>query len=190
MSNLRITAHTNEGPSSVNSTPEAPATCTHIPGTPEATKASKVPGPVKPSGGNGNTPPEVTSPNTLPAGYLSGGYYKGSGTGRYINPDLLDKQAHELAHSLAREGLKQSALNSVLRDLKKANKKTVPLEAKRGALIWAIPQAKLLVQRKRAPALLVDILERNRAAVETSEDYTAAFKHLTAVGVFLGDYQQ
>lgn len=122
--------------------------------------------------------------------YLSGGFYKGEAAGRYIDPALVDGTAKEIAEQLATGGLKQSAFNPILRELKRANKKALPLEAKRGALAGAIPQAKQLVQRKRAPDLLVDVLERNKLAIQDNADYTAAVKHLTAVGVFLGDYQE
>lgn len=122
--------------------------------------------------------------------YLSGGFYKGDGAGRYMDPDLVDGAAKKIAKDLAAGGMKQSAFNPILRELKRANKKTLPLEAKRGALVGAIPQAKQLVQRHRAPELLVEILERNRSAVQDSADYTAAVKHLIAVNVYLGDFKQ
>lgn len=121
--------------------------------------------------------------------YLAEGYYKGESSGRYINPDLVGVMAQTIAKALADGGLKSSGINPILRELKKSNKKMLPLEAKRGALAGAIVTAKQLQQRHRAPGLLVDILERNRGAVQTDADYKAAVKHLTAVGVFLGDYQ-
>lgn len=132
---------------------------------------------------------DKTLASTTSADYLSSGFYKGEGAGRYIDPALVDEKSKEIAKALAAGGMKQSAYNPILRELKRANKKTLPLEAKLGALAGAIPQAKQLVQRKRAPGLLVDILERNRREVQDSADYSAAIKHLTAVGVFLGDYQ-
>ena len=142
--------------------------------TAEATEATKA--------------PEASS--SLPADYLSEGYYKGEGAARYISPDLVGIIAQTIAKALADGGLKQTAINSILRGLKRADKKTLPLDAKRGALTGAIVTAKQLHQRKHAPTLLVDILECNRAAVQDGEDYKAAVKHLTAVGVYLGDFQQ
>ena len=155
----------------VNQVPEAAK-------VPEATKATSEP------------PAAPASPGTLPADYLTGGYRKGEGSGTYIDPDLLDKTAQQVARTLAQGGLKQSSFNPILRELKRANKKMLPLEAKRSALSGAIVTAKDLVQRNRAPHLLGELLERNRAAVQTDADYKAAVKHLTAVGVFLGDYQE
>lgn len=122
--------------------------------------------------------------------YLSGGYYKGEGKASYPDPALVGETAKRLAQELAQGGLKQTAFNPILRELKKANKKTLPLEAKQGALSGALITAKQLVQRHRASSLLVDVLKRNREAVQSDADYAAAVKHLTAVGVYLGDYQK
>lgn len=141
-----------------------------------------------PEAPQGMEAPEASS--SLPADYLSEGYYKGEGAARYIDPDLVGETAQRLAQDLATGGMKQTATNSILRELKRADKKTLPLDAKQGALSGAIVTAKQLQQRHRAPGLLVDILERNRAAVESDADYKAAVKHLTAVGVYLGDYQE
>lgn len=142
---------------------------------------------------NSSTPDTQTDEaetGALTPGYLSEGYFKGDEKARYMDPNLVGETAQRLAQDLARGELKQSAFNSILRELKRADKKTLPLEAKRGALSGAIVTAKRLEQRKRASGLLVDVLERNRAAVQTDVDYAAAVKHLTAMGVFLGDYQQ
>lgn len=163
--------------------------------TAEATATNKIttgiaaPATDKPGEDNGNTPPAPAT-DALAPDYLSGGYHKGEGKARYIGPDLLDKTAQQVARALAQSGLKQSSFNPILRELKRGDKRSLPLEAKRGALSGAIVAAKLLEQRHRAPGLLCELLERNRAAVQTDEDYKAAVKHLTAVGVFLGDYQE
>lgn len=136
-----------------------------------------------------SAPPAV---GTLPADYLRGGYFKGEGKGRYADPDLVGPTAEELAKALAEGGLKQAGYNPILRELKKANKKTLPLEAKVGALAGAMVKAKLLEQRKRAPHLLVEVLERNRTAVQNTagpDVYRVAYQHLEAVGAYLGDIQ-
>lgn len=160
--------------------------------TPESTETPEATTPAEAS----VTAEDVTSTaatptaGNIPAEYLRGGYYKGEGAARYISPDLVGIIAQTIAKALADGGLKQTAINSILRGLKRADKKTLPLDAKRGALTGAIVTAKQLHQRKHAPTLLVDILECNRAAVQDGEDYKAAVKHLTAVGVYLGDFQQ
>lgn len=160
--------------------------------TPEAPQGMEAPEVATPSEtaepAEATNAPEASS--SLPADYLSEGYYKGEGTGRYLDPDLVDGTAKQIANALADGGLKRATINPILRELKKSNKKTLPLDAKRGALAGAIVTAKQLEQRHRAPSLLVEVLEGNRAAVQTDADYTAAVKHLTAVGVYLGEYQQ
>jgi len=160
--------------------------------TPEAPQGMEAPDVATPSetaeATEATKAPEASS--SLPADYLSEGYYKGEGAARYIDPDLVGETAQRLAQDLATGGMKQTATNSILRELKRADKKTLPLDAKRGALAGAIVTAKQLQQRHRAPGLLVDILECNREAVQDGEDYKAAVKHLTAVGVYLGDFQQ
>ena len=160
--------------------------------TPESTEAPEATTPAEASvtaEAITNTAATPTAGN-IPAEYLRGGYYKGEGAARYISPVLVGIMAQKIATALADGGLKPSGINPILRELKKSNKKTLPLDAKRGALIGAIVAAKQLHQRKRAPTLLVDILECNREAVQDGEDYKAAVKHLTAVGVYLGDNQK
>lgn len=137
-------------------------------------------------------PDESGTMGALPAEYLCNGYFKGEGKGRYADPDLVGPTAEELAKALAEGGLKQAGYNPILRELKKANKKTLPLEAKVGALAGAMVKAKLLEQRKRAPHLLAEVLERNRTAVQNTADpdvYRVAYQHLEAVGAYLGDIQ-
>lgn len=136
------------------------------------------------------TPAENSAASGLPADYLDHGYYKGEGKGRYPAPELVGKLAQQVAETLASGGLKPSGFNPILRGLKKANKKTLPVEAKTGALSGAIVKAKLLEQRRRAPHALVELLERNRAAVHDAMDYEAAYQHLEAIGVYLGDQEQ
>ena len=160
--------------------------------TPESTEAPEATTPAEASvtaEAITNTAATPTAGN-IPAEYLRGGYYNGEGAARYISPDLVGIMAQTIAKALADGGLKQTAIKSILRGLKRADKKTLPLDAKRGALTGAIVTAKQLHQRKRAPALLVEVLERNRVAVQDGEDYKAAVKHLTAVGVYLGDNQK
>lgn len=158
--------------------------------TTQTTQAPQIANPGKPAEEATASSTQTNSTEALALDYLSGGYYKGEGKQSYPNPDLVSETAQRLARDLAEGKLTPGGFNPILRDLKKANKKTLPLEAKRGALAGAIVMAKQLQQRKRASGLLADILERNRAAVQTDADYKAAVKHLTAVGVFLGDYQK
>lgn len=161
----------------ISTTAQAPAN--KAPDTKEATSSS-------PS----TTPAENPTASGLPAEYLDHGYFKGEGKGRYPAPELVGKLAQQVAETLASGGLKPSGFNPILRGLKKMNKKALPVEAKTGALSGAIVKAKLLEQRHRAPHALVELLECNRAAVHDAMDYEAAYQHLEAVGVYLGDQEQ
>ena len=133
---------------------------------------------------------DILSETGLPAGYLAEGYCKIAGKTRYIDPDFIGARAQEIAEALAEGGLKPSGFNPILRELKKANKKNLPVEVKKGALAGAIIKAKLLVQKKRAPRLLVALLEQNLEAVQDTTDYGSAYQHLEAVGVYLTEYQK
>lgn len=133
---------------------------------------------------------DILSETGLPAGYLAEGYCKIAGKTRYIDPDLIGARAQEIAEVLAEGGLKPSGFNPILRELKKANKKNLPVEVKKGALAGAVVKAKLLAQKKRAPRLLVALLEQNLEAVQDTTDYGSAYQHLEAVGVYLTEYQK
>ena len=157
-------------PATDTSTPPAPSTTDNTTSTPAAE--------------------DILSETGLPAGYLAEGYCKIAGKTRYIDPDLIGARAQEIAEALTEGGLKPSGFNPILRELKKANKKNLPVEVKKGALAGAIIKAKLLVQKKRAPRLLVALLEQNLEAVQDTTDYGSAYQHLEAVGVYLTEYQK
>lgn len=121
----------------------------------------------------------------LPEGYLSNGYYVTAPNGKSKYPDpALNDSAKKIGQDLA-AGLKSSEFNKMLRDLKKAKKRTLPIEAQTGAISALIPKALLLEQKKRAPHLLVEILEANLAAVKDFNDYVACYNHLESMGVYL-----
>lgn len=167
---------------------EGQATTNMTADTKEANTSTTAQAPAKEA--TATTSTTTTTALGLPADYLTEGYYKGEGKGRYPAPSLVGKLAQQVAETLASGGLKPSGFNPILRGLKKANKKTLPVEAKTGALAGAIVKAKLLEQRRRAPHALVELLERNRAAVHDAMDYEAAYQHLEAIGVYLGDQEQ
>ena len=101
-----------------------------------------------------STAASLTAAN-IPAEYLCGGYYKGEGKTRYPDPNLVGETAQTLAHDLAAGGLRQSTLNPILRDLKKANKKTLPLDAKHGALSGDMDEGLFPVQAHHPEGLHV-----------------------------------
>ena len=134
--------------------------------TAEATEATKA--------------PEASS--SLPADYLSEGYYKGEGQKRYPAPTLVE-QAEEIGKALAGGGVSATAFNRMLRTLKAAKK--LPFDAQQGALKKLMPQVLDLERKKKAPPLLRELVERNRAAVKSSEDYAACLDHFQDIAVFL-----
>lgn len=133
-------------------TPEAPQGMEATPSeTAEATEATKA--------------PEASS--SLPADYLSEGYYKGEGQKRYPAPTLVE-QAEEIGKALAGGGVSATAFNRMLRTLKAAKK--LPFDAEQGAIKKLMPQVLDLERKKKAPPLLRELVERNRAAVKSSEE--------------------
>lgn len=169
---------------------EGQATTNMTADTKEANTSTTAQAPAKEATSPSTTPAENPAVSGLPAEYLGHGYFKGEGKGRYPAPELVGKLAQQVAETLASGGLKPSGFNPILRGLKKMNKKALPVEAKTGALSGAIVKAKLLEQRHRAPHALVELLECNRVAVHDAMDYEAAYQHLEAIGVYLGDQEQ
>lgn len=143
---------------------------------------------------NGSTPatPEqpttaasetATAVGTLPADYLRDGYYQGEGKNRYPDPALVD-HAEALGQILAAGGVTPTAFNRMVKVLKSAAK--LPLPGQQGALKKLLP---LALKEKKAPPLLREVVERNRAAVETEADFAACLDHFQDIGIFLAAAQ-
>ena len=134
---------------------------------------------------NISTPKTASSP-PLVEGYLSNGYYVTAPNGKTKYPDpVLNDSAKIIGQDLAASGLKSSEFNKMLRELKKAKKRTLPIDAQTGAISALVPKALLLEQKKRAPHLFVEVLEANLAAVKDFNDFVACYNHLESVGVYL-----
>lgn len=126
---------------------------------------------------------EQLSP-TLPENYLSGGYYATTDKGmKYLRPEFVDAHARSIAASLT--GMKPSDFAAMLRDLKRAKKSTLPFEARQTAAAELLPRAIGLTHRKKAPAILVDFIKANLAAIKTDEDWSAFFRHMNAISGYL-----
>lgn len=127
----------------------------------------------------------VEAPGTIAAflaSYLANGYYRGEGNARYPDPALVD-QAEAIGKALAAGGVTPSAFNRLIRTLKDSKK--LPAEAQQGALREVIVQVTELENHKKAPPLLREVVERNRAAVQTGADFAACLKHFQHIGIFL-----
>ena len=133
------------------------------------------------------TPAATTSATiTLPDNYLAGGYFHGEGKGRYLDPALVD-QAAMIGKALSASKTPPAALNRMVRTLKTAAR--LPYPAKQGALKKLVPQVLDLENRKKAPALLREVVERNQAAVKDEADYKACLSHIQDISIFLASEQ-
>lgn len=120
--------------------------------------------------------------------YLSNGFFIGEGDGRYPDPALVSDMAEVLGAGLAICGLKPAAYNSLLKPLKKVNKRTVVFEAKYGALLALRPKIMLMKQKKRAPHILLEIIDANIRELKDNSDFEVCYQHLEAVSAFLQIY--
>ena len=68
---------------------------------------------------------------------------------------------------------------------KKAKKKTLPFEARQTAAAEMFPKALALVRRKKAPALLAELIQTNLNAIKNDADWSAYYRHLEAIGGYL-----
>lgn len=137
--------------------------------------------------------PAVDTPSTtqappaapgLPDGYLSGGYYATTDKGdKYLRPEFVGSQAQEIAAAL--DPLRPSDFNALLREMKRARKKTLPFEARQTAAAEMFPKALALVRRKKAPALLAELIQANLDAIQNDDDWFAYHRHLEAIGGYL-----
>ena len=115
-------------------------------------------------------------------GYLDNGYYLGAGKERYTDPVLVD-QAEEIGKALAAGKVTPAAFNRLVRTLKAAEK--LPFPAQRGAIKKLLPQVTDLENHKKAPPMLREIVERNRAAVQTEADFAACLDHFRDIAIYL-----
>lgn len=125
-----------------------------------------------------------TAPDSLPAGYLAGGYYATTEKGaKYLRPEFVGKYAETMATLLA--GMQITDFNRLLREMKRSKKKTLPFEARLTAVSEMLPKALALVHRKKAPALIVDWVKANQAAIKSDEDWYAYYRHLEAIAGYM-----
>ncbi len=128
-----------------------------------------------------NPAPATPAVGTLPADYLRNGYFKGEGQNRYMDPALID-QEEQIAAQLAADGVTVTAINRMVKTLKDAKK--LPFEGQRGAIKKLLP----LALKEKKP-LLRELVEKNRAAVQTEADFAACLEHFQEVAIFLAAAQ-
>jgi len=126
------------------------------------------------------TAAEASTPATLPAGYLSDGYYATTENGaKYLRTEYIEQYAEAIAASL--KGMKPGEIEKMVRELKRSKKRTLPYEARRTAAAELLPAARNLVRHKKAPAILVTFIEANLAVIQDDETWTAFYRHCQAI---------
>src|SRR5699024_6251460 len=102
---------------------------------------------------------------------------------KYLRPEFVGKYAEIMASLLA--DMKPADFNSLLREMKRSKKKTLPFEARLTAAAEMLPKALALVHRKKAPALLVTFIKDNLDHIHNDDDWFAYHRHLEAIGGYL-----
>lgn len=180
---VNTTATTPPAPATVPvSTTTAPSTMPPATGTPSTTPPATTA-----SGTSSATIPATTdSAARLLDNYLKTGYYQGEGKGRYVDPALTD-QAAVIGKALAESKVPPSAVNKMVRTLKAASR--LPYAAQQGALKKLTPQVLDLENKKKAPPLLREVVERNQRAVQNEADFAACLDHFKDMSIFLASEQ-
>lgn len=120
---------------------------------------------------------------TLPADYLADGYHATSDKGTtYLRPEYVGAYAQAIAAQLS---MKPTDFNSLLKELKRSKKSTLPFEVRQTAALELIPKAMALVKRKKAPALLLEFIKCNIDAIKTDADWMAFFRHMNAIAAYM-----
>lgn len=123
---------------------------------------------------------DITSA-TLPAGYLVGGYLGKTDKGKtYIRHVYVSDYAKQIANALSGT-MKPSDFSKIIRELNKSKSRTLPFEARESATDEALSSVLALAHSNKAPRLLVDLFEANKAAIHNDEDWNAFIRHLTVI---------
>lgn len=129
-------------------------------------------------------PIENTSPAALPADYLKDGYYAtAENSKKYFRPELVSSHAKEIAAGLAT--MKPTDFAALTREMKRSRSRSLPFEARQTAACEMLPKGIALVRRKKAPPLLVTLVEANLEAMHSDNDFTALYRHFEAIYGFL-----
>lgn len=122
-------------------------------------------------------------PCILPDGYLANGYHGTTDKGeKYLLPEFVGEYAETVAKLLS--DMKETDLNRMLRELKRSKKSSLPFAARKTAALELIPKAMTLVNRKKAPVLLLSIIKVNLDHIHCDEDWNYFLRHFEAVAAF------
>ena len=131
-----------------------------------------------------NTPATDTVSVHLPADYLSHGYYATTSFGsKYLRHEFVGEYAQIMAALLA--DMKPSDFSALLRGLKSNKKSSLPYEARRTAVLELIPKVLQLVNRHKAPPLLLSFVKDNISHVHCDDDFAALLRHFEAIAAYM-----
>ena len=127
---------------------------------------------------------EPDDPEYLPPDYLDVGYHAVAENGtKFLRPEFVGPYAQIMAGLLAE--MKQSDFNTLLRELRRSKKRSLPFEARLTAAAEMLPKSMALVSRKRAPALLISFINENLEHIHDDDDWYAFLRFMEAIGGFL-----
>lgn len=125
-----------------------------------------------------------SNPKYLPKDYLSCGYHATTDKGvKYLRPEFVGEYAETMAKLL--HEMKPTAFNSLMREMKRCRRGTLPFEARLTAAAEMLPKAMALVHRKKAPILLVTFIKHNLDNIHDDADWTAFYRHLEAISAYM-----
>ena len=127
---------------------------------------------------------EQAPTSSLPENYLTNGYYATTANGAtYLRPEFVSSDAKAIASDLS--AMKPSDFNGLLKEVKKSRKRSLPFEARQTAIAEMLPKSLALVNRKKAPDLLVSFVEANLAAVHNDNDFSAFVRHVDCIAAYM-----
>ena len=127
---------------------------------------------------------EPDEPVYLPPDYLDVGYHAVAENGtKFLRPEFVGPYAQIMAGLLAE--MRQSDFNTLLREIRKKKKRSLPFEARLTAAAEMLPKSMALVSRKKAPALLISFINENLEHIHNDDDWYAFLRFIEAIGGFL-----
>ena len=138
--------------------------------------------------GRGGRPggPPPRSPNTLPSGYLEGGYFDEQGN---LRPDAVTTWARQIAKVLADGNMGAAQLRNffgTLRLLEQRARSGTPFDALKAGIARLESQAAASVGRNNAPEVFFLFVERNvKLAQQNRQAFDAFVAHFEAIVAYL-----
>lgn len=129
----------------------------------------------------------------LPAGYMENTFFSTSAAGvPYLNKMYISDYAKAIARILVttQPPMKSRDFRSAfINDLKKQNKKSIPVEAQLTAAASLIPTTIKLVAQKKAPDFLNSVVQAAVDGVVDARSFEALYRHFDAIYSFMLLYE-